>query len=282
MLRRLVVMLLGVAVPVGVGVAQPANPARLRFKWQPGQTLHYKVTQVTIVQETTLDEKTQKPVATTSQTTLALTRRWAVKVVDPNGIATLEMSITSLKNEIRQPDGNTVVRDSANAEHAKEMAEYLNRPIVVVRMDPQGRLAEVKETKQGSAARLHAELPFRLTLPDAGPTEAQSWERTFGLKLDPPLGTGENYDFIQKYTCKQVKDGLAVVSVETALKAPPKATAEQVPLVPMLWTGDLYFNIAAGKYHAARLTAKSELADHLGEGTRFVYQSSYNEDALEK
>ena len=76
--------------------------------------------------------------------------------------------------------------------------------------------------------------------------------------------------------------GLAVVGVETALKAPPKTAGEQVPLVPMLWTGDVYFNTLAGRYHAARLTTRTELANHLGDGTKFVYQSTYAEDAVEK
>ena len=50
----------------------------------------------------------------------------------------------------------------------------------------------------------------------------------------------------------------------------------------MLWTGDVYFNTAAGKYHAARLKAKAELANHQGEGTKFVYQSTYAEDVMER
>jgi hypothetical protein len=49
----------------------------------------------------------------------------------------------------------------------------------------------------------------------------------------------------------------------------------------MLWTGDVYFNTAAGKYHAARLKAKSELTNHQGEGTKFVYESTFAEDAIE-
>ncbi|MDB5308331.1 MAG: hypothetical protein JWO38_2533 [Gemmataceae bacterium] len=281
--RRLSAAVLGIAAVIGVGFAQPpADTPALRFKWQPGQTLNYKVSQQTVVQETTTDEKTEKPTTAESRTTLALSRRWAVKEVDASGTATLEMQITELRNEIRLPDGSTVVRDSTNPDHAKEMADYLNKPVVVVRVDAQGRLVEVKEAKQGSAVRLSAELPFRLTLPDTGPTAGQAWDRTFALKLDPPLGTGESHDFVQKYTCKGIKDGLAVVGVQTALKAPPKTTGEQVPLVPMLWTGEVYFNVASGKYHAARLTTKTELANHLGEGTKFVYQSSYNEDAVEK
>jgi hypothetical protein len=282
MLRTLTGLSVVIAA-VGVGLAQPpAAPQPLRFKWQQGQTLTYKVVQNTTVTEVTLEEKTEKPITSVSKTNLTLTRRWTVREIDPAGVATLDMAIVQVRNEIHQPDKSVTVRDSNDPEHAQQMAEFLNKPIVIVRVDAQGRLVEVKEAKGGSAARLHAELPFRLTLPDAGPTAGQAWERTFAMKLDPPHGTGESYDFNQKYTCKDIKDSLAILSVETTLKAPPKATGEQVPLVPMLWSGEVYFNVAAGKYHAARLKVKAELPNHQGAGTRFVYESIYSEDAVEK
>lgn len=281
-MARLLVSLIACA-SLGAVVAQPpANAPALRFKWQAGQVQTYKVTQQTVIQETTLDEKTEKPVVAEARTNLALTRKWTVKEVDAMGVATLEMQITAVRNEFKKPDGTTDLRDSANPEQAKEMADYLNKPVVVVRVDSQGKLVEVKEVKTGSAARLHAELPFRMLLPDAGPAAGQTWERPFAFKLDPPAGTGESYDFVQKYTCKDVKEGLASFSVQTTLKAPPKTAGEQVPLVPMLWTGEVYFNAVAGKYHAARLTAKTELMNHLGDGTKFVYQSAFSEDAADK
>lgn len=266
------------AMPV---LAQPPAPAAPRFKWEAGKVHTYRVTQQTVVKETVLDEK-DKAVTTEARTSLVLVRKWAVKDVDKQGVATLEMSITEMKQEFRQPDGMTVTTDSAKPEDAKAMAEYLNKPIVAVRVDAQGKLVEVKEAKGGAAARLQAELPFRLVLPDAVPEAGKTWDRPFAFKLDPPAGTGESYDFTQKYTNKGAKDGYLIVGVETALKAAPKTTGEQVPLVPMLWTGDVYFNTVAGKYQVARLSAKSELANHQGEGSKFVYESSYAEDCLDK
>jgi hypothetical protein len=270
-----------------LAAAQPPAPsaataAPARFKWQVNQTHTYKLSQQTVVRETLLDEKTEKPIITTTQTNLTLVRKWTVKAVDATGTATLELTITQMKNEFRRPDGSTLVLDSTNPEQAKEMAAYLNVPVVTIRVDSLGRLIEVKEAKAGSAARLTAELPFRLVLPEMGPSEGQSWDRPFSLKLDPPHGTGETYEFAQRYTCSAIRDGLLVLAVETNLKAPPKALAERVPLVPMLWTGELYFNVAAGKYHAARLKVKAELPNFQGEGTKFEYESVYNEDAVEK
>jgi hypothetical protein len=262
--------------------AQPPAAPPVRFKWTANQTLTYKVTQNTVVRETTLDPKTEKPVANEARTSLALTKKWLVKSVDDKGVATLEMTIAAMKNEFRKSDGTTVERDSAKPEDAKEMAGYLNVPIVTLRVDPQGRIVEVKETKGGSAARLHAELPFRMTLPDAAPAFGTAWDRTFTTKLDPPLGTGESYEFNQKFSVAANADGLMSAQVETTLKDPPKALAERVPLVPMLWTGNVYFNTRAGTYHAARLKVKAELPNYQGEGTKFEYESTYSEDAAEK
>ncbi|HEV3438289.1 MAG TPA: hypothetical protein VG122_13075 [Gemmata sp.] len=262
-------------------VAPAANPV-LRFKWQQNQTLTYKVLHRTIVRETALDDKTGKPVTTEASTNLTLMKKWVVKEIDSAGIATLEMTITEMKSENRLPDGSVSVLDSATPDGAKSMAAYLNLPILTIRVDQQGRIVEVKEVKAGSSNRLQAELPFRMILPDTGPTTGQTWDRTFTLKLDPPLGTGESYEFAQKYTCSGAKDGLTAATVETSLKDPPKTISERVPLVPMLWTGEVYFNTAAGKYHAARLKAKAELPNYQGEGTKFEYESSYAEDIVEK
>jgi hypothetical protein len=281
MVRRLFV-LPAALVLAAAALAQPPAAAPPRFRWEAGKAHAYRVVQHTVVQETVLDEKTSKPVTGEARTALSLVRKWAVKDVDKAGVATLEMTITELRREFRQSDGTETVTDSARPEDAKAMEAYLNKPIVVLRIDAQGRIAEVKEAKGSSAARLNAELPFRLVLPDGAPEANKTWDRPFALKLDPPLGAGESYDFTQKYTSKGEKDGLLVVGVETTLKAPPKAVGEQVPLVPMLWTGDVYFNTAQGKYHAARLKAKSELANYQGEGTKYLYESTYAEDALAK
>ncbi len=279
MVRRLIVISVAVVLAATAVAQPPAAPAAPRFKWEPGKVLTYRVIQQTVVTETTIDEK-NKPTTGEARTSLTLVRKWTVKDVDKAGVATLEMCITEMKNEFKQPDGTISGLDSSKPEDAKTMAAFLNQPIVVVRMDARGQLVEVKEAKGGTAARLHAELPFRVVLPETAANA--TWDRPFAVKLDPPHGTGESYDFVQKYTSKGEKNSLFVVGLETTLKAPPKAVAEQVPLVPMLWTGDVYFNTASGKYHAARLKAKSELVNYQGEGTKFVYESTYAEDAIEK
>jgi hypothetical protein len=280
-----------VAAPTPPPVAAPAPPPVAatapvpRFKWTAGEVHTYRIEQQTTVKETTPDEKTERPVTTETRTDLTLTRAWTVKDVDANGVGTLEMTIRTVRNEFRRPDGTSLVLDSSDPEKAREMAGFLNVPVLTVRVDTRGRLVEVKEARAGGAARLQAELPFRLTLPD-GRAEVwevgTKWDRPFSVKLDPPQGTGETYEFTQTYTTRAVRDGLLVVAVETSLKNPPKTLSERVPLVPLLWGGEVYFDTTGGKYRAARLSVRAELPDYLGEGTKFEYQSVYTEDAVEK
>src|SRR5258708_29983243 len=84
-----------------------------KFQLQKGQVLIYQVVQTTKTNETVLDDKTGKPVEQEHFTKHTVGRKWTVTDVDDKGVATLEMSITSMKWEQKLPNGETDVFDSA-------------------------------------------------------------------------------------------------------------------------------------------------------------------------
>lgn len=261
-----------------------------RFKWQAGQALTYAAQQTTTVAETTRDDSTGGPTVALTVTKLAVTRRWDVAAVDPAGVATVRMTVLGMKQEIVRPgpkdkDGkptvDRLVLDSATEEGREAMAAFLGKPIVTARVDARGQLLDAT-AEGGSADRLRAELPFRLVLPEGRPSVGTTWDRAFDIKLNPPHGTGEAYPATQTYTLKGEKDGFLVVGVGTALKPPPKDPGELPPLVPLLWEGDVYFQPATGRYAGARLSVKREVKNHQGEGTKFEYESKYEEGQAEK
>lgn len=255
-----------------------------KFVWTAGETLTYKVSQTTTADELTLDEGAKKPTPVKTVTTLTSTKAWAVKSVGKDGSATLEMSITALRQEVNQTVGDRkpVVRviDSASAEDARDMP-FLNKSVLTVTVDTAGRVVEAKSDQKAAADRLEAELPFRLVWPAKMPAANDKWERAFVLKLPPPLGTGEKFDATQTYTFRGMKDVYAVVGMTTAVKEMPTDPAVVPALVPVLWEGDLFFNTKTGRYHGAKLTTKREVANHRGEGTKLTYSSEYTE-AMEK
>ncbi len=271
-----------VLLTAALGTPAFAQAPALRFQWVKGQTLDFTVSQTTVIRETLADDKGGNPGTTEVRTSLDLTKRWTVKDVDAAGAATLELVLTRMRQEFRQADGTTTTTDSADPADAKRMAGYLNKPVLTVKVDPLGKVIDVTESQPGAAERVKADLPFRLVLPAAAPAAGQTWTRDFAVKVDPPRGTGESYDATQTFTLKGTKDGLAVVGVATALKAPPKTADEQMPLVSVLWAGEIHFDPAAGRVRTARLTAKADFPAHQGPGSRFVHESSYNEDAVVK
>lgn len=277
-----------VVAALTLATANAAEP--LRFRFTAGQVLTYNVRQTTTVTETTPDEKTGSPTTGTTTTKLSLTRKWEVKSVDADGSASLEMAITALRQEIvrpgpadknGQPTTDTVVIDSTTADGQKQMAEYLNKPVVTIKLDPQGQMREAK-TVGGSSHRLEAELPFRITLPAAALEANAGWDRAFTITLDPPIGTGEKYDATQTFTYKGMSQGYAVIGMTTMLKSPPSDAAEMPALVPLLWEGDTYFQPDTGRYAGATLKVRKEVPNHQGAGTKFVYESEYAEGLLGK
>jgi hypothetical protein len=275
MIRGASLAILGVLGLAGVAAAQSAAPAA-RFRWQAGQVLSYRVEQTTTAGETVGADTTE------SVTKMALLKRWQVLEVDAAGVATLQMSLAALRVETRKPDGQTVVFDSATPDPANaELAQYVGPPLAVLRIDSQGRLVEVRESKFGPASRFECELPFKLTLPDAAPAAGQAWQRDYKIKLDPPLGVGETYDAAQTYACKSADAVQVVVALTTALKSPPPAAADGIPLLPMQPEGEVVFDAAAGRFRSARLKVEKEIANHRGEGSKYRFASTYSEELVE-
>src|SRR5262245_22174953 len=79
----------------------------VRFIWQPGQTMTYRVEQTTAASDEVEGQKTE----TSSKMTTV--KRWQVLAVDAAGVAILQLSVASLRFEVKTPKDMTLVFDSA-------------------------------------------------------------------------------------------------------------------------------------------------------------------------
>jgi hypothetical protein len=275
-------MLRLVALAAIIGLAASAARAQepVRFKFVKNEVLSYSIIQNKKIVETIIDEQTKKPVEQQESVKHSVIRRWKVSELDAKGIATLEMSIASMRWERKLPNGMTDTFDSSNPEDAKsnQLAHLIGPVVAIVCVDGFGRVVEVKDTKFARSARFAAIPPFQFVLSESAPKLGSIWDRPFTIKLDPPHGTGEKYEAVQKYVVKAPVNGLTTIGVTTTIKDLPAQTADQIPLMDMLWEGDVYFHEASGRYYAARLTMKKELLNHAGEGTKYSYESAYQED----
>jgi hypothetical protein len=133
-----VAVLIGLAW-IGLDSTAQAQPSGWRFRWQTGQVLTYRVEQITTASETLGDRKDE------SKTKLNLVKRWQVQGVDGAGVATLQLSLTSMRMETTTPRGDVIVFDSAapekcDAKLKEQLSQYVGQPLAVLRVDAKGKV----------------------------------------------------------------------------------------------------------------------------------------------
>ena len=274
MIRRSLTAIVAAILFASGATAQTAN---WQFRWQQGQILTYRVEHLTSASDVTRENKND------TKTRLNLTKRWQVLDVDAGGIATVQLSLLALRLETTTPSGGTLLYDSSNPDKTdpqmkKELDRFVGQPLAVLRVDAHGRVVEVKESKHGPASRFDAELPFAVVLADEGPKVDQTWERAYKMTLEPPQGTGDAYDAIQKYTCTSVTGTTATIALSTAFKKLPESPLDRVPLLQMQPEGEVIFDIQAGRLQRAHFKIEKELTGHQGEGSSYRFQSEYTEE----
>jgi hypothetical protein len=250
-----------------------------RFRWQTGQVLVYRVEQTMAASETLTDGKTE------SKTSASLVKRWQVQGVDAAGVATLQMSLDKLRIETTTASGEVLLYDStdpakSNPQMKEQLGRYVGQPIAVLRLDGLGKLIEVKKSDFGPASRFEADLPFQLVLPDGEVRAGQTWERSFKVTLEPPQGTGEKYDAVQRYSCKELAGGAAKIALTTTLKTMPESPLDRVPLLQAQPEGEVVFDAQYGLMRSAKLLIDKELKNHQGDGTSYRFQRSYVEEYI--
>jgi hypothetical protein len=244
-----------------------------QFRWEKGLVLAYQVKHDTTVTET-VDNRTQQ-----FKSQLELRKRYRVTDVDGQRIATVEYSVTAMRNEQRHPNGDVLLFDSADPTRntpglREQLGKYVGVTLAVLRIDATGNVVAVMK---GQASRHMAEPPFTLLLPGAPLREGQAWTRPYDVVLEPPLGTGEKHAAQQEFRCTKVAPGEAVISVKTAFVKLPEAVQEQMPLVQKEVQGEVLFDVAAGRVAEVSLTIDRTLDSHQGAGSSYRFQSSYTE-----
>jgi hypothetical protein len=273
MKTRLIVVLLVLAVCPAAATAQTP----LQFRWQKGLTLTYKVKNTTTVNEV-ISGKEQR-----FGSRLDLVKRYKVLDVDAKGIATLEYSLASMRNEQTRPNGEVLLFDSDNPDKStpglrEQLAKYVGTTLAVLRIDATGKVVEVR---QGPADRYDAEPPFTLILPATGVAEKQMWTRSFDVVLNPPLGTGEKHQAVQKSECTKISADKATIALATSFKAMPESLQERMPLLQKTNQGEAVFDVAAGRLLEVRLGVDHTLKDHQGPGSSYHFQSSSTEQLVQ-
>jgi len=245
----------------------------LRFRWQKGQILPYSVDHVTRVKENAGGKQVE------SVSKLKLMKRWQVTAVDAYGVATLQLSLASMRHEQTRPNGEVLLFDSESPDKStpelrEQMKKYVGSALAEIRVDGQGR---VLEAIKGTAAKYESEPPFIVLLPGKSPLPGQGWKRNYQVKLDPPHGTGEKYEASQTYQLSKLENGEATIRFITEFAALPPGVNEKLPLLQRQPEGVVTFYVETGRLQRAQVQTDRTLQNHRGEGSSYQFISTYDE-----
>ncbi len=248
-----------------------------QFQWRKGQTLTYKIKHITSVVEVVETTKNG------SNSTLDLVNRWQVTDLDDKGVATLSLTLVSMRNEQKRASGDTLLFDSNDLEKSTpelrdQMNKFIGQTVAVVRLDGYGRLVDVK---QGTAATFEAEPPFVVVFPAAKAAAGQAWRRPYNLVLDPPYGTGEKFEAEQRLECKKIDAGKATIGIGTTFKTMPDNARDRLPMLQKEVNGEAVFDLTAGRLISARLNIDKTIEEHRGKGSSYQFKSQYSRELVD-
>jgi hypothetical protein len=211
-------------------------------------------------------------------------KRWHVREVDGLGVATMELTVLSMKLERTDPDGKPLTFDSADQSKSdeqlwKQLRKAVGRPILRVQLAANGT---VKASKQLTDVKsVFPELPFQIAAPDEYPHVGLKWKRDFAVTLEAPFGKGEALKAEQICTVAKMTDDRMLVDVECALEKEPKEPTAQIALGQFLPKGKVVLDMKRGLLLQSATTVERTVPKFDGEDSEYKFVSRTTERLIE-
>jgi hypothetical protein len=187
----------------------------LRWKFKPGETLHYVLTQQ-LIEKAQLIGKTP----TTMTMGLSYDDVWKIDSVDKEGVATINRTIDRIQIKLQGPQGVIVDYDTASGKEPTGMAKIfapiataIVKKVAILRINQRGEILEAKPP-QGLLESVEKILPgvgsfgdifsaeglkkmqVNIQFPEEPVTKGKTWTTKQDLQVPVVLGT---VDIDQKY-----------------------------------------------------------------------------------
>ena len=246
----------------------------LRYKFEPGQTLRWEVIHRAKI-DTTVSGTSQ-----TAETLSKSVKAWRVKEVRHDGSATFEHLVESV--DMRQKlTGRPEIRYNSLTDKKpplgyENVAESVGVPLCVVTMDTKGKvLHRQRRPVKGAAAPTQSQMT--LPLPEQPVAVGQSWSLPSDVELTLPSGGIKRVKTLQRFTLEEVKTGIATISVATQILTPIHDPALESQLIECASTGDVRFDVDAGRIVGQQLDVDKGVVGFRGETSSLHYLTRFTE-----
>jgi hypothetical protein len=256
---------------------QAEGPARFQFR--RGQVLQYRVEQVSTATDSLGDLRT------TVSTRVEQIKQWQVLNVEPDGTATVQLSVPRLKVQHRLPNGEVWEYDSASPDAGAEALrekfhQFVNRPLATFWIDPWGRVVEVRNLAGLPTSANAAELPFTVCLAAQNVQKGQTWSRSYRQAVTASNEARAEVELDQQFQVRSIHNGQVAIAFTTQLRDQPKDVAARLPLLQVQPQGEAIFDLQLGLVISARYVSAGVVEGHQGEASRYEFNSECRETLI--
>jgi hypothetical protein len=256
----------------------PADTAKytLRYKFEPGQSLHWKVVQRCRVRTTVAGTtKTAESVSVSEKV-------WRVKRVEADGSATFEHLVAWVDMR-HQLTGSGEVHYNSRTDlvppHGFEnLAQSVGVPLSIVTLDARGKV--VKRDRMPVKAAVGGEGEMTVCLPADPVCVGQEWTVPRDIELPLPKGGIRKIKARQCFALLEVKTGVATIRLSTQILSPVHDPAVESQLIQFESAGTVRFDIDAGRVLQQEMGVDKGVVGFRGEASDIHYLTRCSEEFL--
>ncbi len=277
----LLLPVVGLAVLFAAGSASadgPDDEARftLRYRFEPGQTLRWKVTHRNRTR-TTVSGTTRS-----AETNSVSVKVWKVERVKPDGTATFVHSVEDVDMWQKLSDRAEVRYDSQEQDQAPQgfehVAESVGVPLATVTIDQLGKIIDRKQHDAKAAAKSHG--PVTIPLPEQPVAVGERWSKTEEIRVKLDYGGFRKIKARQTFQLESVRTGVATIRVSTQILTPIDDPAIEWQVVQHAKTGEVRFDLDAGRVLSQQLEVDERVVGFRGEASSMQYSMLFEEKWL--
>jgi hypothetical protein len=247
----------------------------LRYKFQPGEVIGWKVTHLSSV-DTTIQGNTQ-----TSKSRSVSTKLWRVTNVDKEGNITFTHSVDNVEMWQQLSDRPEVSYNSKTDSKPPPEYEQVSKTIGVI-------LATVQVSATGQVLKREGDAPIItlglgdiiMLLPPKPVAIGSRWHEPSELSATGSDGQIKRIKTRKSYTLEKVQTGVATISVRTEVLTPIDNARIQSQIVQQLTNGTIKFDVDNGRLISKQMDWDETVVGFNGAESQLKYLARINEELL--
>jgi len=255
-----------------------ARTYTLRYRFQPGETIRWNVSHRNKVR-TTVAGVTQ-----TAESTSESVKVWRVRDVNPDRSATFDYSVERVQMRQRLSGRDEVRFDSESEDEPplgfEQVAAAVGRPLSKVTLSDCGEILGRERDRTLQTATAENEGDITIPLPAKPVAIGDQWSHPHEVQVRTDAGGQKTVRTLQKFTLENVRHGVATIRVRTTVLTPVRDPAIDAQLTQCAATGEVRFDIDAGRILSQQMDTDKRVVGFRGEASSLHYQTRFAEEIL--